>query len=153
MADRIVIMNKGRIEQIDTPQNCFMNPKTETAAALLGIGNRVHGYARVDGGETIDIGGGVCRTLGRDGIRENDRVTVRFRAENAVWTGTERRENSFPVAVEGSFFEGDHYRVMAKMGMGETVSFLSQEYLEKGTEGYISVDGGRVYVYGGRTAA
>jgi hypothetical protein len=39
------------------------------------------------------------------------------------------------------------------MGMGETVSFLSREYLEKGTEGYISVDGGRVYVYGARTAA
>ena len=153
MADRVVILNKGRIEQIDTPQNCFMNPKTETAAALLGIGNRVPGYARVDGGEMIDIGGGVCRTLGRDGIHENDRVTVRFRAENAVWTGAERRENSFPVAVEGSFFEGDHYRVMAKMGMGETVSFLSREYLEKGTEGYISVDGGRVYVYGARTAA
>jgi len=80
-------------------------------------------------------------------------VTVRFRAENAVWTGAVRRENSFPVAVEGSFFEGDHYRVMAKMGMGETVSFLSREYLEKGTEGYISVDGGRVYVYRARTAA
>jgi len=153
MADRIVIMNHGRIEQIDSPQECYRNPKTEAAAALLGIGNRVHGYAREDGGEMIDIGGGVCRTLGRDGIRQNDQVTVRFRAENAVWTGDERRENSFPVAVEGSFFEGDHYRVMAKMGMGESVSFLSREYLEKGTEGYISVDDGSVYVYGARTVA
>lgn len=153
MADRIVIMNSGRIEQIDTPQNCFAKPKTETAAALLGIGNRVHGYARVDGGEKIDIGGGICSTLGGDGIRKDDRVTVRFRAENAVWTGAERRENSFPVAVESSFFEGDHYRVTAKMGMGEPVSFFSREYLEKGAEGYISVDSGRVYVYGPKTAA
>ena len=91
----------------------------------------VHGYAREDGGKQIDLGGSVCGTLGRNGIRKDDMVTVRFRAENTVWTGSERQENSFPVAVEYSSFEGDYYRVMAKMGMGEPLCFLSRNYLEK----------------------
>ena len=80
-------------------------------------------------------------------------MTVRFRAENAVWSGDKRMENSFPVAVEYSSFEGDYYRVMAKMGMGEPLCFLSRNYLEKGTEGYVNVDGDRLYVYGPETAA
>ena len=141
MADRIVIMNKGNIDQIDSPKNCYRNPGTESVAALLGAGNRVHGYAREDGGTQIDLGGSVCGTLGRNGIRKDDMVTVRFRAENTVWTGNERQENSFPVAVEYSSFEGDYYRVMAKMGMGEPLCFLSRNYLEKGTEGYVNVEG------------
>ena len=153
MADRIVIMNKGNIDQIDSPKNCYRNPGTESVAALLGAGNRVHGYARKDGGTQIDLGGSVCGTLGRNGIRKDDMVTVRFRAENTVWTGNERQENSFPVAVEYSSFEGDYYRVMAKMEMGEPLCFLSRNYLEKGTEGYVNVEGDRLYVYGPETAA
>lgn len=147
MADRIVIMNRGQIEQFDPPQECYRNPKTETVAAILGIGNRVHGYAREDGGTQIDLGGGVCDTLGRSGIHKDDMVTVRFRAENAVWSGDKRLKNSFPVAVEDAFFEGDYYRVTAKMGMGEPLCFLSRSYLEKGTEGYVNVEGDHIYVY------
>lgn len=153
VSDRIVIMNHGQIEQMDSPQNCYTNPKTETAAALLGVGNRVHGYAREDGAAKIDLGGGVCRTLGRTGIRKDDMVTVRFRAENAVWTGDKREKNSFPVAVEYSLFEGDHYRVMAKMGMGERLCFVSRTYLEKGAEGFVSVEDDRIYVYAAGSAA
>ena len=57
------------------------------------------------------------------------------------------------MAVEYSSFEGDYYRVMAKMGMGEPLCFLSRNYLEKGTEGYVNVEGDRLYVYGPETAA
>ena len=153
MADRIVIMNKGNIDQIDTPQNCYRNPGTESVAALLGAGNRVHGYAREDGALRIDLGGSTCAAAGRDGIGKDDMVAVRFRAENAVWSGGERTENSFPVCVEYSSFEGDYYRVMAKMGMGEPLCFMSREYLEKGTEGFVSISGNHLYVYGAKHAA
>ena len=153
MADRIVIMNKGNIDQIDSPQNCYRNPGTESVAALLGAGNCVHGYARKDNGIQIELGGSVCGTLGRNGILTDERVTVRFRAENAVWTGNEHKDNSFPVVVEYSSFEGDYYRVMAKMKTGDTLCFLSRNYLEKGTEGYVNVEEDRLYVYGRNTAA
>ena len=42
MADRIIVMNEGCIDQIDTPQNCYRHPATESVAALLGAGNRLH---------------------------------------------------------------------------------------------------------------
>jgi ABC-type Fe3+/spermidine/putrescine transport system ATPase subunit len=53
MADRVVVMNKGRIEQIDTPEEMYARPKTEFVARFVGSNNlfpgRVHsiepGYA------------------------------------------------------------------------------------------------------------
>lgn len=43
MADRIIVMNKGVIDQIATPAECYESPRTITVAGLLGAGNCVHG--------------------------------------------------------------------------------------------------------------
>ncbi|MFR4782277.1 MAG: hypothetical protein ACLUAR_04930 [Pilosibacter sp.] len=67
--------------------------------------------------------------------------------------GAVRRENSFPVAVEGSFFEGDHYRVMSKDGHGRNGE-LSQARISGEGNGRIYQRGRRqVYVIEARTAA
>ena len=43
MADRIVIMNKGRIEQIGTPTDVYFNPKTKFVSDFIGEMNFVPG--------------------------------------------------------------------------------------------------------------
>ncbi|MGL5151557.1 MAG: sulfate/molybdate ABC transporter ATP-binding protein [Clostridium sp.] len=54
VADRIVIVNKGRIEQIGTPQEVYDNPKNSFVYDFLGNVNVFHGRVR-DG--KINIGG------------------------------------------------------------------------------------------------
>lgn len=39
IADRIILMNKGKIEQIDTARNIYLNPKTEFALKFIGTSN------------------------------------------------------------------------------------------------------------------
>lgn len=39
IADRIAAMNKGQIEQVDTPQNIYYKPQTEFVARFLGLSN------------------------------------------------------------------------------------------------------------------
>lgn len=39
IADRIILMNKGRIEQIDTARNIYLNPKTEFVLNFIGSAN------------------------------------------------------------------------------------------------------------------
>ena len=39
IADRIILMNKGKIEQIDTGRNIYSNPKTEFALNFIGSSN------------------------------------------------------------------------------------------------------------------
>ncbi len=51
-ADRVAVMNDGRIEQIGTPEEIYYNPKTKFVAQFLGRTNIFE--ARVDDSDTID---------------------------------------------------------------------------------------------------
>ena len=54
LADRVVVMNHGTIEQIDTPENVWNRPASAFVCDFLGGANRIACAAR-DGG--IDVGG------------------------------------------------------------------------------------------------
>ncbi|KAB7647880.1 sulfate/molybdate ABC transporter ATP-binding protein [Polymorphobacter fuscus] len=54
LADRVVVMNRGAIEQIDTPENVWNRPATAFVCDFLGGANRIDCTAREGG---IDIGG------------------------------------------------------------------------------------------------
>jgi spermidine/putrescine transport system ATP-binding protein len=43
MADRVAVMNQGRIEQVDTPEMIYENPRTPFCAGFLGLSNIFHG--------------------------------------------------------------------------------------------------------------
>ena len=49
LADRVLVMNEGRVEQIGTPDEVFHNPETEFVMNFLGQVNQFHG--RVEGGK------------------------------------------------------------------------------------------------------
>jgi sulfate transport system ATP-binding protein len=49
VADRIVIMNQGRIEQTGTPDEVFHNPASEFVVTFLGNVNLFHGRAESNG--------------------------------------------------------------------------------------------------------
>jgi sulfate/thiosulfate transport system ATP-binding protein len=51
LADRVVVMNAGQIEQIGTPQEVFHQPRTEFVMHFLGNVNVFHG--RLEGGKAI----------------------------------------------------------------------------------------------------
>ena len=46
LADRVVVMNQGRIEQIGTPDDVFHHPQTEFVMDFLGKVNVFHGRLR-----------------------------------------------------------------------------------------------------------
>ena len=41
MSDRIAVMNRGRIEQLDTPQNLYERPRNRFVASFLGAANQI----------------------------------------------------------------------------------------------------------------
>jgi sulfate transport system ATP-binding protein len=51
VADRVVVMNRGRIEQVGTPDEVFHRPETEFVMDFLGNVNRFHG--RVEQGKVV----------------------------------------------------------------------------------------------------
>ncbi|WP_266172099.1 sulfate/molybdate ABC transporter ATP-binding protein [Dyella subtropica] len=80
LADRVVVMNQGRIEQIGTPSEIYREPATPFVYGFIGRSNHIEGYVERDrlllGGHAIrgelppDLGG--------------QRVNVWLRPEHAV---------------------------------------------------------------------
>jgi iron(III) transport system ATP-binding protein len=71
MADRIVVMNAGRIEQIGTPQDVYDRPNSRFVAKFIGGSNvldarHVAGNEVVVNGHTLHVGEGEFAGPGRD---------------------------------------------------------------------------------------
>jgi multiple sugar transport system ATP-binding protein len=87
MAHRIVVLNKGRVEQFGTPMELYHHPATRFVATFIGQPNmnlipaKVLGTA---GGLTVELHGGVRLTLPVDTATAavGDRVEVGIRPEN-----------------------------------------------------------------------
>src|SRR6476469_10093034 len=56
MADRIAIMNAGRIEQLGTPSELYERPRTAFVASFLGISNLLAGSVTGPGSVRLDDG-------------------------------------------------------------------------------------------------
>ncbi|GAB2815085.1 ABC transporter ATP-binding protein [Alpinimonas psychrophila] len=54
MADRIAVLNQGRVEQLDTPLGLYSRPATRFVASFIGSANLFDGRATTDG---IDVPG------------------------------------------------------------------------------------------------
>ncbi|CVK31402.1 ATP-binding cassette domain-containing protein [Methanoculleus bourgensis] len=64
LADRVAVMQDGRIAQTGTPDEVFRKPATEFVAAFTGMENVFYGVSRVrDGEATIDLGAITLRTV------------------------------------------------------------------------------------------
>ncbi len=80
MADRIAVMNEGRIEQLGTPDELYERPQTAFVASFLGISNLLTGAVagpdevRLEDGTTVRVRNGSLN--GRKG-----RVAVGIRPE------------------------------------------------------------------------
>src|SRR5262249_26392456 len=89
MSDVVVVMNKGKIEQMGAPAEVYEQPQSEFVANFLGNANflaaTVTGgdaraiQARLADGSMLSVGGGATRA-----VRPGDTVKVVVRAEKVV---------------------------------------------------------------------
>jgi len=88
MSDRIVVMNKGRIEQIGTPTEIYERPETLFVAGFIGYINMVQGSVRGKDGRrcSIDTEVGELVTVGEStaSLKAGDRVTAIIRPESVT---------------------------------------------------------------------
>lgn len=155
MADRIIVMNGGSIDQIDKPSMCYIRPKTAMVAGLLGAGNRLmegvlatrvedkeEKYCFVRYGETNIKAMNFLAT----NVKEGSRLELRFRPEECSFQ-EESGENTLPISVVMSSFEGGQYRIKVETEAGDNVCLLHTDFLESGKKGYLKVQGDKLYAY------
>ena len=107
LGDRIVVMERGRIAQVGTPQDIYYRPASAFVAEFIGTMNRLAG--RREGGDLVVPGGRL--PLG-DLVAD----AVLFRPEDVRLVGP--GEAHITGKVQSSFFLGDHTRLVIDAGAG-----------------------------------
>jgi iron(III) transport system ATP-binding protein len=120
MADRILVMDHGRIVQSGTPWEVYNKPATPFVASFLGSMNFIREAVREAAG-SVRIGGVSLQVEDRftDGIPPGTPVTVAFRPEDiVVHKAGESPRNALPARVGVLEFRGPRYRVSFHLSLG-----------------------------------
>ena len=146
MADRIIVMNQGVIDQIATPAECYESPRTITVAGLLGAGNCVHGAVMEGPEAVISVQNRklVCKSF--QNVKKGQKMLLKFRPEECIFVEKECK-NAIPVRVVMSSFEGGQYRVKVETDGGDTFCLLHPTFLKEQQTGYAQILPERLYAY------
>jgi putative spermidine/putrescine transport system ATP-binding protein/putrescine transport system ATP-binding protein len=94
LADRIIVMNCGRIEQQGTPDEIYMQPRTPFVAAFIGRTNWFHGRISGAPGDAffrLATAAGTALTIRNPGPANGEKWSVCIRPERMAVTGPEAK--------------------------------------------------------------
>ena len=99
MADIVVIMDQGRVQQVAAPLDIYRAPANAFVADFIGSSNLIPG--RLAASDTVEVNGGRLRVERLpDGISVGDRVTLSVRPEEVnLRPAEEPGENRLPGSV------------------------------------------------------
>jgi len=147
MADRLVVLRLGHVQQIGTPEELHSNPVNYYVADFMGYRNlidmkaaRVTDTAVTVAGAGIEIGGSAFH---HDVAPEAD-VVVAIRPEDIhVGAG----DNSFQATVEVNEYRGSEHAITAATSTGQLIYLHSPDGYDLGTTLTLTVRPERVLVY------
>jgi iron(III) transport system ATP-binding protein len=109
MADRIVVMNHGVIEQVGTPLQIYREPRTAFVADFVGTMNFLP--AVVAASDKVRLGDIELKCVGMDGHAPGANVTVAVRPEDlAIRDVDAGQTNGFGARIVDMEFLGSFYR-------------------------------------------
>jgi iron(III) transport system ATP-binding protein len=118
ISDRIAVMKKGKIQQVGTPQELYMNPQSIFVAHFIGESNFLEGYVSgISGDEmTVELRGGIRARTRRKDLRGGDKIVLAVRPESFIFEkGSKRGENSMLGMIERITFEGTSIRYEVRL--------------------------------------
>jgi len=130
MADRVVVMNKGSIEQIDTPEGIYSRPRTEFVARFVGSNNLFPGqvFSQEDGYATIHCTHGQVTVKSTDPLPLGTKVFVVVQADKMSRTPLGvPRQNEVRAILRGREYAGSHNIYLLDLMDGTEIKVISQD--------------------------
>jgi spermidine/putrescine transport system ATP-binding protein len=115
IADRIVVMNNGSIEDQGPPERIYLRPASRFTAGFMGESNLIDGRAGKTAGEmvTVETAWGAFPVSGH--AREGDAVSLVLRPEHMHIEPGENRLPLDAVTVTETGFFGTHHQCLATL--------------------------------------
>jgi putative spermidine/putrescine transport system ATP-binding protein len=104
LSDRIAVMNRGRIEQLDVPAAIYRAPATPFALDFVGLSTRLNGVVTASADDMVDIDTPVGRVRGKGRFIVGSKVTVGVRPERIQLGGS--AGNSIRAPLRDVVFQG-----------------------------------------------
>jgi spermidine/putrescine transport system ATP-binding protein len=119
MSDRIAVMNRGRVEQVASPEEVYDRPATTFVAGFIGVSNLMP--ATVTGGQEVKLDQGTTISTATDGFAAGERchavvrpekLRVEFGDNGSAPTGQTRVEG----VVASSLYLGTATQIAVDLG-------------------------------------
>jgi spermidine/putrescine transport system ATP-binding protein len=140
LSDRIAVMNAGKVEQVDSPENLYETPRSSFVASFIGDANffsgvvvevQHEGYVRV----LVD-GLGSPLVLSNGAVSANQTLRLMVRPEKISLTLTRpssgERVNAFRGVVEDMAYFGSHTRYRIRAGEHSILAQLQRSRFSGG---------------------
>ena len=117
MADRIVVMNQGIIDQVGTPEEIYRSPRTDFVADFIGTMNFMPGCVVKKGHVLVGATTLACDTNGFD---KGDLVNVAIRPEDINAqdiSDKDSADNTLAATIDSMEFLGSFYRATLAKGL------------------------------------
>ncbi len=121
MSDRVIIMKKGKVEQIGTPHDIYAHPATEFVADFIGTANIFDGQVVAVAGDEVEVAtlGTSFRLRGTRPVVSGEAVRVVVRPEAVEL----RPSDGLPAEVLSSVFMGSYQDYRLRVG-GQVISVV-----------------------------
>ena len=155
LADEIMVMKDGRIEQKGFKRDVYFKPKTTFVASFMGLTNILNGYTKTDETGTYAEISDKIRIRASSLEKKTGRIHLAIKAQDIILSKaetpiSEKGDNLFEGKIVGEIFEGPDiiYEValpdnLVLKAMTTSSSFLD---LKKGDKIYVRLDPDRMMI-------
>ena len=121
MSDRIIILNKGKIEQIDTPSVIYNYPKTKYVATFIGDSNIFEGLVIEPNLVRID---GLFDYKSKENLKVGDKELLLIRPENIKIV----KNSNIEIKKTDYIYNGPLSKVYGKLKNGQEIKITVNDY-------------------------
>jgi iron(III) transport system ATP-binding protein len=146
LADRIAVVQDGRVAQLGTPRQIYEQPGSRYVATFVGVSNEIPGTLasrQSNGLAAVDSAvGSVTGRAPDEAVAGGADVVALFRPERCRLTRSEPDTvNRWPVTVDASLFLGPNVEQVVQLGEHHVRIWKADAAtLERGTAGWLSVE-------------
>lgn len=147
MADRLVVLREGVVQQVGSPEQVYAEPANRYVAGFMGYRNMLTFDVESAAGGEVTLAAGSARLTGvdRDGVRGGKAVAA-IRPEDVGVVDSEA-VNRLPVTVEVVEYHGREQAVQARLDRGDELHFRTTRRLAPGDEVDVGASPERVLVF------
>ncbi|MDO9546360.1 MAG: ABC transporter ATP-binding protein [Pelolinea sp.] len=149
IADKLLILNEGRIVQSGSPQYVYTHPSDPWVASFFGLNNRLHGKIISSDPAVVktDIGE-VTISCVSERFSHGELVDVVILPTAVKMEVENQSQNIFTGKIVDSLFKGNSFTTQVKIGSDAEFTFEIPEKLSKGDQVTFTIDPDAILCFG-----